>query len=128
MTLFPMLLQTAAIFTKKLLVDGKITSWVMRQIYNLGDICNKVLHSKTLSDEIFCFLGNVCYQYLDFVLRVKLLAADWPQSTSLKCIVIFLEPDWSTLSTWPGKRTSSQNDRNVIETFFLFKVLDDPVH
>ena len=31
MTLFRMLLQTAAILTKKLLVDDKITSWVMRQ-------------------------------------------------------------------------------------------------
>ena len=74
-----MLLQSAAMLATKLLVDGKITAWVIRQTnMSLGNICNEVLDSQTLSDEKFCFLGNVCYQYLNFMLLVKLIAADCP--------------------------------------------------
>ena len=57
---------------------------VGKQKHDVQKPSNEVLDSQTLSDEIFCFLGNVCYQYLNFMLLVKLIAADWPQSTSLK--------------------------------------------
>ena len=45
------------------------------------------------SNEKFYFLENVCYQYLNLYFEycfVFLRAADGPQATFLKCIVIFL--------------------------------------
>ena len=48
-----MLLQSAAMVAKKLPVDDKITA------------CDK-----HMSPGCFAFLKNVCYQYLNFVLRV----------------------------------------------------------
>ena len=65
-------------------ITGRWQNNSAKQICPLGNICNEVLDSQTLSDEKFCFLGNVCYQYLNFMLLAKLIAADWPQSTSLK--------------------------------------------
>ena len=48
---------------KKLLVDGKITACVK------GVVC-KVSNRKRLSCKKIAFLKNVCYPYLNFVLRV----------------------------------------------------------
>ena len=52
----------------------------------LGVIC-KVLNTQTLSFITFAFLKNVCYHYLNFVLRVItwcfLWAADWPTTNLL---------------------------------------------
>ena len=59
-----MLLQSAAMVAKKLLVDDKITtcvSWVLYLKFGTEKHC-LVKH--------FAFLKNVCYQYLNFVLRV----------------------------------------------------------
>ena len=61
-------MQRTALLVKKLLIDDKITASV-KQICPLGIIC-KVLDRKTLSNEKFSFLGNVCYQYLNFVFQV----------------------------------------------------------
>ena len=58
----------------------------------LGVIC-KVSNRKILTDETFCFLENVCYQYLNFVLRGThfffLSAADWPTTNFLKMYCYF---------------------------------------
>ena len=66
-----MLLQSAAMVAKKLLVDDKITAQSCpKQICIFGLIC-KIWSKKTLSGEQFAFLRNVCYQYflINFVLR-----------------------------------------------------------
>ena len=56
-----MLLQSAAMAAKKLLVDDKITAQLCpKQIRILGLIC-KIWSKKTLSGEQFAFLKNVCY-------------------------------------------------------------------
>ena len=62
------LLQSAAMVAKKLLVDDKTTACFKQ-------ICCYMLSSegKTLSGETFCFLENVCHQYLNFVLQVTSL-------------------------------------------------------
>ena len=80
-----MLLQSAAIVVKKLLVDL------------LGVIC-KVLNRMV---KHFAFLKNVCYQYLNFVLGVthcffyELLIGQ--QATVSECTLLFPESDWSAL-------------------------------
>ena len=53
---------------KKLLLEDDITACV-KQICLLAVIC-KVSNRKTLSGEIFCFLGKVCCEYLNCVLRI----------------------------------------------------------
>ena len=72
-----MLLQSAAIVVKKLLVDL------------LGVVC-KVLNRMV---KHFAFLKNVCYQYLNFVLGVThcffLRAADWPTGNCLGMYIAF---------------------------------------
>ena len=84
------LLQSAAMVAKKFLVDDKITACFKQ-------ICCYMLSSegKTFSGETFCFLENVCYQFLNFVLQVTYLFLFFelligPQPTFLECIVIFL--------------------------------------
>ena len=63
-----MLLQSAAVGLKKLLVDDKITACV-KEICLLGVVC-KVLNRKTLSVETFCFPEKRLLSILNFVLRV----------------------------------------------------------
>ena len=75
------LLQSAAMVATKLLVDDKITAR-HKQIYFLGVIF-KVSKEKHWLVKHFALLKNVCYQYLNFVLRannllVFLRTADWP--------------------------------------------------
>ena len=55
------------------------------------------------------------------MLLVKLIAADWPQSTSLKMYCYISVTRWVNFVSVARlrKRTVSQNDRNVIETFFF---------
>ena len=68
-------------------------------------VIRTVSKRKTLSLTHFASLKNdVCYQYLNFVLRVTFFFYDLligPQPTFLECIVIFLFCDWSTLSKSP---------------------------
>ena len=61
-----MLLQSAAIVVKKLLVDYKITAFV-KEICLLGVEC-KVLNRKTLSGETFCFPRKCLLSILNSVL------------------------------------------------------------
>ena len=93
-----MSLQSAATVAKKSLVGDRITACV-KQICLLGVTC-KVSNRKTLVKH-FAFLKNVCYQYLNFVLRGTYELLIGPRPTFLECIVIFLLSDWSTLSKWP---------------------------
>ena len=62
-----MLLESAAIAANKVSVDEKITACI-KQICLQGVVC-KVSNRKTLSCETFCFLENICHQYLNVVLR-----------------------------------------------------------
>ena len=63
-----MLLQSAAIGAKKLLVDDKITA-SGKEICLLGVVC-KVSNRKTLSAETFCLPEKRLQSILNFVLRV----------------------------------------------------------
>ena len=54
---------------KKLLADENKKQRVKQNKYVSWVLC-KVSNRKTLSDEIFCFLGQVCYEYLNCVLRI----------------------------------------------------------
>ena len=88
-----MLLQSAAVGLKKLLVDDKITACV-KEICLLGVVC-KVLNRKTLSVETFCFPEKRLLSILNFVLRVtycffyELLVGRKPPF--LECIVMLLK-------------------------------------
>ena len=63
-----MILQSAAIVVKKLLVDDKITACV-KEICLLDVVC-KVSNRKTLSDETFCLPEKGLLSILNLVLRV----------------------------------------------------------
>ena len=87
-----MLLQSATMVAKKVLVNDKITA-CLKQIYLLC-VYVKFLIEKPCPVKHFAFLKSVGYQYLNFVLRVTycflydLLIG--PQPTFLECIFIFL--------------------------------------
>ena len=85
-------MQSEAIATKTLLVDGKITACV-KQICLLGVVC-KVLNGKTLSGEAFCFLEKCLLSISKFCALSNLLffyeLVIGPQPTFLECIFIFL--------------------------------------
>ena len=66
-----MLLQSAAIVAKKLLVDDKITAFV-KEIGLLGLVC-KVLNRKALSGETFCFPQKPLLSILNSVLWVIII-------------------------------------------------------
>ena len=63
-----MILQSAAIVVKKLLVDDKITACV-KEICLLDVVC-KVSNRKTLSGETFCLPEKGLLSVLNLVLRV----------------------------------------------------------
>ena len=66
-----MLLQSAAMAAKKLLVHYKITACV-KQICLLG-VVSKVLIEKHCLVKHFVFLKNVCYQHFKFCALSNLL-------------------------------------------------------
>ena len=77
---------------KKLLVNDKITACV-NQICLLGVVC-KNSNRRLLSGETFCFLERLLsiFRFFPELTSVFLFqrAADWPTTTFLECIVIFL--------------------------------------
>ena len=62
-------MQTTAMEAKKLLADENKKQRVKQNKYVSWVLC-KVSNRKTLSGEIFCFFGKVCYEYLNCVLRI----------------------------------------------------------
>ena len=90
--------QSAATVAKKSLADDKITACVK---YVSWELYVKFRIEKHCLVKHFAFLKNVCYQYVNFVLRGTYELLIGPQLTFLECIVIFLLSDWSTLSKWP---------------------------
>ena len=62
-------MQTTAMEPKKLLADENKKQRVKQNKYVSWVLC-KVSNRKTLSGEYFAFLENVCYEYLNCVLRI----------------------------------------------------------
>ena len=91
---------------KKLLAIDKIQAFV-KQICLLGVIC-KVFDRKILSNEKFCFLWDLCYQYLSFLLRAII-------NKDLQIFSKMCAPDqWTEIK---GKRVIRRSQSSTSQTF-----------
>ena len=91
---------------KKLLAIDKIQAFV-KQICLLGVIC-KVFDRKILSNEKFCFLWDLCYQYLNFLLRAII-------NKDLQIFSKMCAPDqWTEIK---GKRVIRRSQSSTSQTF-----------
>ena len=91
---------------KKLLAIDKIQAFVKR-ICLLGVIC-KVFDRKILSNEKFCFLWDLCYQYLNFLLRAII-------NKDLQIFSPMCAPDqWTEIK---GKRVIRRSQSSTSQTF-----------
>ena len=91
---------------KKLLAIDKIQAFV-KQICLLGVIC-KVFDRKILSNEKFCFLWDLCYQYLNFLLRAIV-------NKDLQIFSKMCAPDqWTEIK---GKRVIRRSQSSTSQTF-----------
>ena len=91
---------------KKLLAIDKIQAFV-KQICLLGVIC-KVFDRKILCNEKFCFLWDLCYQYLNFLLRAII-------NKDLQVFSKMCAPDqWTEIK---GKRVIRRSQSSTSQTF-----------
>ena len=91
---------------KKLLAIDKIQAFV-KQICLLGVIC-KVFDRKILSNEKFCFLWDLCYQYLNFLLRAII-------NKDLQIFSKMCAPNqWTEIK---GKRVIRRSQSSTSQTF-----------
>ena len=91
---------------KKLLAIDKIQAFV-KQICLLGVIC-KVFDRKILSNEKFCFLWDLCYHYLNFMLRAII-------NKDLQIVSKMCAPDqWTEIK---GKRVIRRSQSSTSQTF-----------
>ena len=92
---------------KKLLAIDKIQAFV-KQICLLGVIC-KVFDRKILSNENFCFLWDLCYHYLNFLLRAII-------NKDLQIVSKMCAPDqWTEIK---GKRVIRRSQSSTSQTFY----------